>query len=97
MADRPYAEVTVEAEDTFTEWLTVDGQLLDIHLMNVSSSTVTLQKSFDNGVTAFDEKAYTADDHEVLEMPGLAKYRLGVKTGDFGVDTPYCRIQVGPK
>jgi hypothetical protein len=97
MADRAYSEVTVDAEDQFTDWLTVDGQLLDIHLMNVTDSTVTLQKKFTDSGTVYDEKAYTDDDHEVLEMPGRAMYRLGVKAGGFGTDTPVCRIQIGPK
>lgn len=97
MADRAYEDKTVTAENQFTNWLTVDGQLLDIHIAGVVDSAVTLQKKFTDNGTVYDEKAYTADDHEVLEMPGRAMYRLGVKTGVFGTDTPYLRIQVGPK
>lgn len=97
MPERPYKEATVSAEDQFTDWLNVDGQLVDIHIENVSSSTVTLQKRFSPTGDIFDEASYTADAHKVLSMPGIARYRLGVKTGDYGGDSPFLRLQVGPQ
>ena len=78
---------TLTAQNTFTDWVELRGAA-DISISGVSDSTVTVQRSFDEGVTAKDVESFTASTEKTLDAgeQGVS-YRVGIKTGDYGSDT----------
>ncbi len=79
---------TVTAQDNFTGSIMPTGRgrsgYLNISISGTWVATVTLQRSYDSGVTWFDVTTYTANTENALidrEAPNL--YQIGVKTGDF--------------
>lgn len=59
------------------------------------SATVTVQRSFDNGVTWLDVATFSAPEENVgQEIESSIKYRIGVKTGDYVSGTIEVRLAV---
>lgn len=84
---------TASAQNTFTSWLDPSLRLgprdetctFNVSISgSISGSTVTLQRSFDDGSTPLDVKAYTAIAEEIAVEPEAGVlYRIGIKTGDY--------------
>jgi hypothetical protein len=92
MGARVRAIATITAENTFTPWASLRGNG-DISVSGVSDSTVTVQRSFDGGLTAKDIESFTANFERTVDASEQgAVYRVGVKTGDYGTDTILARI-----
>lgn len=63
----------------------VDDGGINLSVSGTFVGTVTLQRSFDDGVTWVDVEQYTAPVEKVIEnIQTRAKWRLGVKDGDYG-------------
>lgn len=83
---------SVTAQNVFTDSIRVTGvdasRGISVSITNTWTATVTLQRSFDDGVSWIDVTTYTTnttttyddglDNQEIL-------YRIGVKTGDFTI------------
>lgn len=103
---RTYAVATASltAENTFTDHIFAadkpDLNALNLSISGLTDSTVTVQVSYDSGTTWFDIAQYTSTDAvngcivKVIEGcgEGVAAYRVGIKTGDYGTDTVVCRL-----
>ena len=58
-----------------------------------TSSTVTVQRSFDSGSTWLDVDTFTQNVEIVgFEPEGRVYYRIGVKAGEFGTGTIAVRL-----
>ena len=85
---------SLTAENTFTNTIRVTGistaRGFTVDLSGIAGSTLTLQRSFDDGASWIDVKSWTADTSETFD-DGLDNqiilYRVGIKTGDYGADT----------
>lgn len=90
---RQEATKSVTAENMFTEAVPLQG-LFNLVLSGTWTATVTFQTSFDGGTTWVDSDSFTANIHEIGEVPedSTALYRCGVKTGGFGSGTVVIRI-----
>jgi len=85
-------KATLTAQNTFTEWAQIKG-VADLSISGVSDSTVTVQRSFDNGTTVKDIESFNVDTEKTIEcsVSGI-RYRVGIKTGDYGTDTVLVEI-----
>lgn len=83
---------TITAQNTFTDWAQIKG-VADLSISGVSDSTVTVQRSFDEGTTIKDIESFAADTEKTIEcsVSGI-HYRVGIKTGDYGTDTVLVEI-----
>ena len=91
-ADTAKTEVSITAQNTFSAPISVHGYF-NVSISGISSSTVYIQRSFNNGTTWKDVKAYTADAEDAGYEPERdIWYRVGVKTGGFGSGTILGRI-----
>jgi hypothetical protein len=106
-----FVSQSVTAENTFTDAITVEGsgnrRIFTIVVSGTWVATVTLQRSFDFGVTWEDVSTKTNGTttlDDLLDNQDI-QYRIGVKTGDFtsgtvavslnynlGSNTGYARI-----
>jgi len=89
---RPVTTATITAQNTFTDWaeITEEGH---VSVSGISDSTVTVQRSFDQGATIKDVESFTADFEKIIGgSRGRIFYRVGIKTGDYGTDTVICRV-----
>jgi hypothetical protein len=97
------AQATIVAQNTFTDHIhPADKELkpfLNLSITGLADSTVTLMRTFDGGNTWATVESYTfavdgASVQKVIEgaHEGSEAYRLGVLTGEFGTDTPLCRL-----
>lgn len=83
---------SIAAQNTFTDGLYTVGSF-NLSISGTFSATVTVQRSFDVGVTWADVDTFTAPietagyDPEVVVL-----YRAGVKTGDYTSGTAVLRI-----
>ncbi len=84
---------SLNAQNTFTDWAGFDG-IFNLSVSGTWAGTLTIQRSFDAGVTPLDIKDYTANietfgttasDRETL-------YRIGFKTGNYTSGTAVLRI-----
>lgn len=91
-----YKQSTLSAQNTFTDWLDVYPGSANLSISGISGDTVTLQRSFDGGTTIFDVTTFAADAERVFDEPEGAKYRLGIKTGDYSAGTVICRLGQKP-
>lgn len=83
--------------NTATDWVDARGsRLVDVSVYGGTTSTVTLQRSFDGGTTPLDVDSYSADTEVTARNAGACKMRLICKTGDY-VDGATLRISVGNK
>ena len=85
-------KATLTAQNTFTGWAQIKG-VADVSISGVSDSTVTVQRTFDNGTTVKDIESFQADTEKAIEcsVSGIA-YRIGIKTGNYGTDTVLVEI-----
>ncbi|MBS3809770.1 MAG: hypothetical protein KGY38_06430 [Desulfobacterales bacterium] len=86
--------MTISGADTFTDWIKLYGPGILVIEGTVSNSTITLQFSKDGGTTAHDVDTYTSTYVDGISVPrhgGL--FRAGVKSGDYGSDSPKVGIQ----
>ena len=89
---RPVATETITAQNTFTDWAEIAGDG-HISVSGISDSTITVQRSFDEGSTIKDVESFVADFEKVINGGGSRVfYRVGIKTGDYGTDTVVCRV-----
>ncbi len=87
---------TITAENTFSNHILVTGvdaaRAFSIQITGLTgtSTTVTLQRSFDAGASWYDVTTYTTDQSTTFD-DGLdnqiIQYRFGVKTGDYSSGT----------
>ncbi len=91
---------SISAQNTFTSSIspTYKSKYIPEGYLNVSisgtwSGTVTLQRSFDAGVTWVDVESYTANDEGYLiDTEGSVLYRIGFKTGGYTSGTAVLRL-----
>jgi hypothetical protein len=90
----PIISKTIDAENQFTAWkLFTEGANVDLSIGGtISDSTITLQRKFTKYGTAVDVDTFTAAEETYFVVPTTAYYRLGVKTGDFGTDSPVVKM-----
>jgi hypothetical protein len=86
------ASASLTAANTYTAPLRVLGEA-NIWISGTWAGTITLQATYDDGVTWIDVQAYTANAVDVLYEPevGIA-YRLGFKPGAYTSGTAVVRI-----
>lgn len=85
--------LAISAQNTFTPTLEMRGYFNVSVWASTFDATVTLQRSFDSGTTWLDVSEFTANDEMVGHEPEKdVIYRIGVKTGDYGVNTVNVRI-----
>lgn len=89
---KPVATASITAENTFTDWVAVQ-KFGHVSVSGISDSTVTVQRSFDEGSTIKDVESFTADFEKIIQgSQSTVWYRVGVKTGNYGTDTIACRV-----
>lgn len=89
---------SITAENTFTDWLFVDGgKRFSLNIDGIFSATVTLQKTYDGGVTIYDDEiTFISPSNEIsLPLAESAEYRIGVKTGNYVSGTVDVRLGRG--
>jgi len=86
----------ISAENTFTDAVRVEAGHFTLSIQGISDSTVTVQKSYDQGTVSNwnDVDTFTAPAEEVGFEPEDVYYRVGIKTGDYGSDTVTIRIGI---
>ena len=79
---------TITAQNTFTDWVQMNGSF-QIHITGIAGgSIVTLQFTKDNGVTVYDIQTFNADTFYTGLLANTTwKYRAGIKTSEFGSGT----------
>jgi len=84
------AEVTKDAsaENTFTDWIEKTSpspiKYADFSIAGTWTGTITLQRTFDDGVTPKDVDTFTGNyEGSFTEWVAGVKYRIGFKTGDY--------------
>ena len=88
----------ITAENTFTDWLTVDkGQRFSTDVWGTFVGVVTLQKSYDGGTTILDDPTtITAPAAEIsLPLAETTNYRIGIKTSGYTSGTANVRLGRG--
>ena len=97
------ATATLSAQNTFTDHIhpadKEQNPFLNLSITGLADSTVSLQRSFDSGVSWANVEQYTFTDNgasvqKVVEgaWEGAEAYRLGIETGNYGSDTVVCRL-----
>ena len=83
---------TITAQNTFTDWAQIKGEA-DLSISGVTDSTVTVQRTLDEGVTIKDIESFGSDTEKLItgSVSGI-RYRVGVKTGNYGTDTVLVEI-----
>ena len=94
-----YEEVAITAQDTFTEPVNLGpGDSASLTIDIGTSTTATVQRRFDNGVTKsswYDVDSWSADLSATIDADEHQEVRLGVKTGNYGSGTTTVRIGAG--
>lgn len=86
------SEASIAAQNTFADAASIRADF-NLSLSGTWVATVHLQRSFDDGATWKDVKAYTANTEERgFEPEGGIKYRFGVKTGNYTSGTVVGRL-----
>jgi len=95
---------TITAQNTFTDWIVPSKQTsfgvnqkgyLNLSIYGTFTATVTVQRTFDDGTTVLDVAEYTTPAERIVEDHEIkAKYRVGVKTGDFTSGTVSVRLGI---
>jgi len=90
------AEVTksITAADTFSDEITLQGYF-SVSVTGVSGgTTVTVQRLTGvDGTTFTDVEQFTENVERYGYEPEAVKYKIGVKSGDFGNGT--CKVRLG--
>lgn len=86
------ASAALSAENTFTDWVQLFGPF-NLSVSGTWVGTITIQRSFDNGVTWLDVKTYTSNAEDLGEEPELGVlFRAGFKPGEYTSGTAAVRI-----
>lgn len=86
--------LAISAQNIFTPWVALLGEF-NLSISGTWVGTVTIQRSFDGGVTALDVEQYIANAEDAGYEPrgeGGTLYRVGFKTGDYTSGTANVRI-----
>lgn len=85
---------TLVAENTFTDSIKVRGwHGFNVSISGIAGDTVTLQRSYDDGVLWKDVESYEADYEDYgFEVERGTLWRIGIKTGDYSAGTVLVRI-----
>jgi hypothetical protein len=84
--------ISISAENTYSDKLHLCGQF-NLSLSGTWVGTVTVQRSFDDGVTWLDVATFTANGEYVgNEVEPNVVYRMGVKTGEYTSGTIIGRL-----
>ena len=87
-----YVEATLVAENTFTDEIAIHDNL-NYSVQGINGDTVTLQRSYDDGVIWKDVVSVTEDTEGVYYETEMGViYRLGIKTGGYSAGTVLARI-----
>lgn len=91
---RPRLSKSISAQNTFTDATYFDKKPFTVSVSgSFSGTTVTLQKSYDDGSTWHDVEAYTAASEKIVDnVDGSTKWRLGVKTGGYSAGPVVCKL-----
>lgn len=86
------ATSTLTAADTWTNWTPFLGKF-DFSISGAWVGTITLQRSFDRGVTSVDVERYTAniEDEGSTNTVGIM-YRAGFQVGEYTSGAAIVRI-----
>lgn len=82
----------ITAANSFSDAVALYGRF-NLSLSGTWVATVTVQRSFDAGVTWMDVAAYSSKGEYIgEEIESGVQYRLGVKTGDYTSGTVIGRL-----
>jgi hypothetical protein len=85
-------EASISAQNTFSDGLYTQGEF-NFSISGTFSGTVTVQRSFDQGITWRDVDTFTAPIETYGHDPEpVVVYRAGIKTGDYTSGTAVIRI-----
>lgn len=80
------------AADAYCDWVKLHGDF-NISILGTWAGTVTVQRSFDGGVTPGDVEAFTANTEKVSNsFENGVMYRLGFKAGEYTSGTANVRL-----
>lgn len=89
-----HASKSISSENSFTDWVCLKS-VFSLSISGTWAGTVTVQRSFDKGTTAFDIEDYSGN----IETIGIAApktvdvyYRAGIKTGNYTSGTAVVKI-----
>lgn len=83
MADPVSVSASITAQNTFTDWLTLNkGERYSVAIGGTFSATVTVQREFTGGAVHDIDSKSAADVIDGVS-PCQCSVRVGVKTGDF--------------
>jgi hypothetical protein len=86
------ASASLTAANTWTDPVPILGPF-NLSLSGTWVGTITIQRSFDNGVTWLDVTIFTANIEYLRDEPELgALYRAGFKAGEYTSGTAAVRI-----
>lgn len=84
--------VSISSENLYSEKVHLGGQF-NLSLSGTWVGTVTVQRSFDDGVTWLDVATFSASGEYVgQEIEPDVVYRMGVKTGEYTSGTIIGRL-----
>jgi hypothetical protein len=89
---------SLSAQNTFTNWISPTYKqnregFLNGNIRGTWVGTVTLQSTFDDGVTVDDVDFWGANERfQVYDVEEGVKYRIGIKTGDYTSGTAIVRL-----
>lgn len=84
-------KVTVTAENSWTDWITIQGDF-SISITGDAVATWTLQRKFPDQAEIGTFKNYATNTEDNLVQPKKAQFRLGVDTGAYTSGTGVCKI-----
>lgn len=84
--------INITGADQYSDSLVIGG-LFNFSLSGAWVGTVTVQRSFDNGITWLDVATFNANGEYIgREIEDSVRYRFGVKTGDYDSGTIIGRL-----
>lgn len=87
-------EASFNAENTWSDTLIVPAGNFNLSIWGIFSATITVQRSFNNGVIWLDVQPFTIPgEYKGLEPEG-SRYRVGIKTGEYVSGTANIRMAV---
>lgn len=89
---KPSSSASLVAENTFNTAIVLRKKF-NLSISGTWAGTITLQRSFDGGVTWLDISSYTANTQQIGEEAEYpVHYRVGFKTGDYSSGTAVVRL-----
>lgn len=81
------------AQNTYTTKMEVSRKEFNLSVSGIWVGTLTLQRSFDGGVTWLDVETYTSNVQKVgTEPEHKVCYRIGFKAGEYTSGTAVVRL-----